>query len=339
MRKKVLFLILFFGVGIFLTLFLILETTKASISTTTVSIVVSVCGNGIIESGEECDGSNLGGQTCESLGYYSGTLSCNPDCTFDTSNCQTAPPSGGGGGGYVPPSTETKVVLQGKAYPSAKITILKDGEVGEIITADSNANFKTEIKEISPGIWNFSLWAEDKEGRRSITISFSVTILEGKITTISNIFIPPTIELDKTKVAKGEDLKIFGQTAPESQISIHIESPQEIIRQTKAKESGDWEDIFNTSPLDEGMHVTRAKAKSPEGLESSFSSVLAFYIGEYKPGEICPRADFNKDGRTNLIDFSILLYWWGKYNPCVDVNGDGKVNLPDFSILMYWWTG
>jgi hypothetical protein len=337
MKKISLFLIFLFGVSFLFTLFLKFEKTKAEISTTTVNVTVSVCGNNIKETGEQCDGTDLGGQTCVSLGYAGGTLSCYSNCTFNTSGCWTG--GGGGGGVYVPPPTETKVVLQGKAYPLAKITILKDGEVAQITSADINANFKTEIKNISAGIWNFSLWAEDSKGRRSIIISFSVTILEGKTTTISNIFIPPTIELEKTKVAKGETLNIFGQTAPESQISIHVESPEEIIETTKAKKTGDWDYPFDTSPLEEGMHTTGARAESPEGLKSAFSSVLAFYVGKYKPEEICPRADFNKDGRTNLIDFSILLYWWGKYNPCVDMNGDGIVNLPDFSISLYYWTG
>jgi len=274
------------------------------------------------------------------LGYSGGNLTCKPDCTFNTLNCWSAPPGGGGGGGgFVPLPIETKVVLQGKAYPLAKITILKDGQVAQVIRADTNANFKTEIKNISAGIWNFSLWAEDLKGRRSITISFSVTILEGKITTISNIFIPPTIELEKTNVARGEELKIFGQTAPESQISIHVESSEEIVKMTKAKKTGDWEYRLDTNPLEEGMHTTRAKAESLEGLKSAFSSVLTFYVGKYGAKEICPRADFNKDGKTNLIDFSILLYWWGKSNACVDQNRDGIVNLPDFSILLYWWTG
>jgi hypothetical protein len=338
MKKISLFLIFLFGVIFLFSLFLKFEKTNAKISTTTITIV-SVCGNNIREGSEQCDGSDLGGQTCTSLGYSGGTLSCNPDCTFNTSGCWTGGGGGGGGGVYVSPPTETIVVLQGKAYPLAKITILKDGEVAQITSADINANFKTEIKNISAGIWNFSLWAEDNKGRRSITISFTVTILEGKTTTISNIFIPPTIELEKNKVAKGETLNIFGQTAPESQISIHVESPEEIIKTTKAKKTGDWDYSLDTSPLEEGMHTTRAKAESPEGLKSAFSSVLAFYVGKYKAGEICPRADFNKDGRTNLIDFSILLSWWGKYNPCVDMNGDGIVNLPDFSILLYYWTG
>jgi hypothetical protein len=336
MKKWILILlVIILSVYLFFAFKFSLTPAEAGVSVT--AHISAICGNNIKEEGEQCDGNDLGGQTCTSLGYSGGTLSCYSNCTFNTSNCFFA--GGGGGAPPPPPPTQTMVILQGKAYPLAKITILKDGEVGQITSADINANFKTEIRNISAGVWNFSLWAEDSKGRRSITISFTVTILEGKITTISNIFIPPTIELEKNKVAKGETLNIYGQSAPESQISIHVESPEEIIKTTMAKKTGDWDYPLDTSPLEEGMHTTRARAESPEGLKSAFSSVLAFYVGKYKPEEICPRADFNKDGRTNLIDFSILLYWWGKYNPCVDMNGDGIVNLPDFSILLYYWTG
>ena len=40
----------------------------------------------LTEAGEECDGNDLGGQTCTSLGYTGGTLSCS-DCKLDRSNC------------------------------------------------------------------------------------------------------------------------------------------------------------------------------------------------------------------------------------------------------------
>ncbi len=52
----------------------------------------SRCGDGYlnVKSGEECEGSDLGGQTCVSIGmgFDSGTLSCHTDiCSFDTSGC------------------------------------------------------------------------------------------------------------------------------------------------------------------------------------------------------------------------------------------------------------
>lgn len=314
---------------------------RADVATISVSVeVTSICGNDSVEGDEQCDGSDLGGQTCVSLGYYGGTLACKADCTFDTSGCTTVPPPSppAGGAPTPPPPVVTKVVLQGKAYPLASITVLQDGKVATVIKADSGANFKVEITNITAGVYTFGLWAEDKEGRRSITFSFTVTVTSGRTTTVSGIFIPPTIELDKVNVLKGEILNIFGQTASESKITISVESP-EIVKTTKAEKDGDWKYPFDTSPLDEGSHTTRAKAESPEGLKSSYSKVLAFYVGKYTVAEIAPKADFNKDGKTNLIDFSIMLYWWGKYNPAIDQNRDGIVNLPDFSILMYYWTG
>ncbi|MBU1070501.1 hypothetical protein KJ975_13115, partial [Myxococcota bacterium] len=55
-----------------------------------------VCGNGTLETGETCDGTELGGATCLSRGFESGTLACAGDClAFDTADCQgTAPVCG-----------------------------------------------------------------------------------------------------------------------------------------------------------------------------------------------------------------------------------------------------
>jgi hypothetical protein len=46
-----------------------------------------VCGDGQVNGSEQCDGPNLGGQDCASLGYAGGTLACSPLCQFDTSGC------------------------------------------------------------------------------------------------------------------------------------------------------------------------------------------------------------------------------------------------------------
>ena len=53
-----------------------------------VSVGEGVCNNdGVKDYGEECDGSDLGGQTCQGLEFNSGTLACKSDCTFDTLGC------------------------------------------------------------------------------------------------------------------------------------------------------------------------------------------------------------------------------------------------------------
>jgi len=53
--------------------------------------VASCNNNGVKESGEECDGSDLGSTTCTTLGFTGGSLSCNGDCTYNTSSCSGAP--------------------------------------------------------------------------------------------------------------------------------------------------------------------------------------------------------------------------------------------------------
>ncbi|MBQ1924707.1 MAG: hypothetical protein II180_01145, partial [Proteobacteria bacterium] len=54
------------------------------------------CGNGIIESGEQCDGRDFGTTTCATFGTPGGSLLCTPDCKIIYSGCGSAPTCGDG---------------------------------------------------------------------------------------------------------------------------------------------------------------------------------------------------------------------------------------------------
>jgi len=47
------------------------------------------CGNNLIDPGEQCDGTAVP-DTCASLGYAGGELTCNPNCTYNTNACSTS---------------------------------------------------------------------------------------------------------------------------------------------------------------------------------------------------------------------------------------------------------
>jgi hypothetical protein len=65
-----------------------LDAVKTALDSQTTLHAVATCGNGIVESGEECDWTNLNNQTCPQQGFEGGTLACMPgQCTFDTSGC------------------------------------------------------------------------------------------------------------------------------------------------------------------------------------------------------------------------------------------------------------
>ena len=246
-----------------------------------------------------------------------------------------APPAGGGG--LIPGIT--KVIFKGRAYPNAFLTLLKNGKITATFFAETSGLFEKELSGLSGGTYTFGIWAEDTEKRKSVTLSFSVSILSGTTTTISGIFISPTISLTPTQVEKGNPVKIFGQTFPESQVNIFISSKEE-IKETKATKKGNWFLKLDTGSLEEREHGARAKALFGEGEQSPFSQMLKFLV--LAPGAlVCKGADLNFDGKVNIVDFSILLYFWQQKAPsnrCADINFDGIVNIIDFSIMMYYWT-
>ena len=49
--------------------------------------IVAYCGDGILDPGEECDGANLGGFTCDDGGFYAGTPTCTAACTISFDTC------------------------------------------------------------------------------------------------------------------------------------------------------------------------------------------------------------------------------------------------------------
>jgi len=57
-----------------------------------------------------------------------------------------------------------------------------------------------------------------------------------------------------------------------------------------------------------------------------------------RDGGVC---DLNSDGRCNIFDLSIFLYWMDKsYNLAsnFDLNKDGHLDIADISLIFYYWT-
>ena len=48
------------------------------------------CGDNFIDSGEQCDGTDLGAATCGDFGYTAGDVTCGTSCKLDSSGCYCA---------------------------------------------------------------------------------------------------------------------------------------------------------------------------------------------------------------------------------------------------------
>ncbi len=137
--------------NILLTLFLIFlnlfitglpRAVLAAFGNVQINALVPGCGDGIIQTGEECDSSNLNGASCISQGFSGGTLSCSASCSFNTSACNFAPPSssgGGGGGRRILTSTPIPTLPNLGVIDSAQAKLIDIQRDGVINILDFNA--------------------------------------------------------------------------------------------------------------------------------------------------------------------------------------------------------
>jgi hypothetical protein len=257
------------------------------------------------------------------------------------------PPSSGGGGGGGSYGFRTSAIFRGIAYPLSDVTLLENAQVVAVTQSGPDAKFEVDLSNIPPGTYNFGVWAKDPNGNRSIMQTFSIMLTNGATTIISGVFFPPTISADKTQVKRGDVLNILGYTAPQVTISVIVNSNNEIVKNVTSSDSGAWLYRLNTSALDYGNHTAHAWAVATDGNMTANSNLIAFTVGNEsisaQPNSSCTVliGDLNGDCRVNIVDFSIMAYWYERTNPpaMVDLNHDGKINLVDFSILAYYWTG
>lgn len=252
---------------------------------------------------------------------------------------------GGGGGGVTPIHLGTVVNFSGMAYPLSRVYILKDGQIAATTIADPAANFSISLSDLTTNTYTFSVYGEDNSGRKSSFFSFPIFITKGTTVNIGNIFLSPTIDTDKSVVKKGDNLIIFGQSIPKKEIVISVHSNEELFYKVLSNTMGGYLYNLDTSVLEIGKHQT--KSKSILGAQiSQYTTPVSFSVGlenKIKDQTSCGllRGDLNCDNHVNLIDFSIMAYWYKKPNPPlkVDLSSDMKISLIDFSIMAFNWTG
>jgi hypothetical protein len=103
-------------------------------------------------------------------------------------------------------------------------------------------------------------------------------------------------------------------------------------------------------PADPGCESTIDNDETDPVAPSDGSSGASAGFAPPGPPLITPRAlalfDFNRDGRIDMVDLSILLFHADKpnfsdpnYDINFDFNADGLIDLVDISIFLYYWTG
>lgn len=343
------------------------------VATTTIS--TSICGNEIVDGGEQCDvlgetgaySTTIVGRQCDvdcGFGPYCGdgilqtifAEECddgnNDDGDFCGSDC-TVEPAGSGGGGSSGGGTQssggssvdlgdTQINITGQTIPRARVNIILDAEAVGTVNADSDGDFDFAV-DASPGTVSMGFWTEDDNNVRSITYSTTFDVTQGAITNLAGVLIPPTIAVSDATINPGDVVTFAGQSVPNATVEVHIGDSVQVLT-TTSDSGGYWNVDLDTSGLAAAEYTARARfiiGSSILTTESSFSSTLQLFLGV--DGSPTTPSDLSRDGLVNLVDFSILIFWWGTgggdSDPPADISGNSRVGIEDFSILLFNWTG
>ncbi len=187
------------------------------------------------------------------------------------------------------------------------------------------------------------MWANDPSGTRSSTFTTTFDATQGAVTTVSGILLPPTIKISPTQANPGDSVTVTGYAAPSASVEILVGNNTKTLTATSLA-NGSWTSLLDTKGLSSATYNIKARYVDGTGAlkrESTYGSVVQLALGV--DGKPTSNADLNRDGKVNLTDFSILVFWWGtpggNSNPPADINQNGKVGLEDFSILLFNWTG
>lgn len=243
----------------------------------------------------------------------------------------------------IPPGPTLPIVqLSGIAAPGAIVTITRDSTLISTIVAGAGADYSIILGTEPIGQHEYLLAAQDEVGGILGSQTLALNLQSGSTTIVSGIFLGPSINIDKTEVELGQNVTLSGQTAPGSSVTVTVSSLQALDFSVVAANDGTWTRVVNTDSVGTGQHSAKARAVTTGNTISAYSPSVSFIVNPYDPATGKAPSDINMDGFSNLIDLSILLFFWhtnNPVNPRADINRDGYVDIIDFSILLFQWTG
>jgi hypothetical protein len=241
-----------------------------------------------------------------------------------------------GGGGYVavpeiiPPAGN--FIVSGRVYPNAVVLVTEAGDGEQVVRRSATASpvgvFNLEVESDTPAAHIYGVTVKDKNGRLSQTKIFNADFTKlDEIT--KTIFMPPTIDVARAVMTKGDFVKVVGFANPNARIRIQVDN--NISYETRADAQGAYAILINTARLDLGSHTLQARQlNTATGKYSDPSLSRNFLVSSLA----VPRADLNDDGQIDAKDLSMFNSLYKKQDKLVDLNDDGKINATDLSIFL-----
>ncbi len=127
-------------------------TTPTALTVQVQNAIPTGCGNGQVNSGEDCDGTNTSNSNyCNTAGFLGGSISCTSTCTFDTATC-----TGVGGSPSITLDSPSAGSVSGTVPVVASVSGISNNPTVELLT-NGNVNitlqYDTATKKFT-GNWN-----------------------------------------------------------------------------------------------------------------------------------------------------------------------------------------
>lgn len=303
-----------------------------------IEATVPGCGDSFIQTGESCDGGNLGGATCESVGFVGGSLSCSSVCTLITTSCVSDDsPSGGTRTGFGVSNmdvTDTNVIVGGVAVPGMSVSLLKDGQRIATVPARDDGTFMITVAGLATGVYRMQIVGTLGYSHRVRSELFEVRVIKNSTVKISGITLPPS--LMATHDATG--VIVSGFTFPRTAVHLTVDGVQ--VALAVSDETGLYTFALpKPASLKDTMIVV---STIHGGVPVSSTATLFATSSELPSATGCQlQTDINGDCTVDVVDFFVMRerFLTGVLAKRFDFNNDGSVTIVDFSIMAFYWTG
>ncbi len=272
-----------------------------------------------------------------------------------------------------PPVPQNPVVrFAGYVGSGANVIITRGGTSVRTATLGLNGVIDETLTEQPTGDQVYVVSAIDASGRSFTPVTFVLNLTMNSTTDLSNIFLGPTISAAPSSAPSGDVITVTGITVPLSVVTVTISTSPLTTYTATANTSGVWQRVINSADFGVGTFFINARSLF-NSLLSSLSPQISVSVTEpttntntntstntnnntnstintnsnvnRRPPVVPPSTfaitDLNRDGKVNLTDFSILMFYWQQRNPGnaeTDINQDNVVDIIDISIMLYQWT-
>jgi len=296
------------------------------------------CGDGNIDSGEQCDSGNLGGQTCQGLGFDSGTLGCKSNCTFDTSSC-----TDGSIGNTITllPNADTFLNINNANYSSRgqiNLHTWPSNTISNVILMQFDLSSIPNGSTIQNATLNLSLIGSDSYADPTYTVSAhkiinvnpDLSLATGETYDGVNSWIPNSCCYNNFPLAQSDISAAYDTQEVDKTIEFKTWDLTEMVQE--------W---VNTPTINYGLLLNAdntASENSYRYFTSSETGVTALkpYLEVTYTAVANNTGDLNGDGVVDIFDLVIV---GSNFHTTVgpdhqaDANGDEECNIVDLQIV------